>query len=203
MPSIRKATGLSAVNSSLYAMPTDSLVATRKIRNPILTNGDINDAFDSITYQKGGSVLNMFETYLGEEAFRDGIRLHMRRFEDGVATTEDFMKSLADGSGHPDVVSSFTSYIDQPGIPFLDVQLSCPSGSAGVMTVTQSRYAPLGSAIDTEASQWKSRSPRACTMRRAIMSFAKCCLRKRRRSRSMPAPTGSCRTRAVPVTGVS
>lgn len=146
---------LSAVNSSLYAMPTDSLVATRKIRNPILTNGDINDAFDSITYQKGGSVLNMFETYLGEEAFRDGIRLHMRRFEDGVATTEDFMKSLADGSGHPDVVSSFTSYIDQPGIPFLDVQLSCPSGSAGVMTVTQSRYAPLGSAIDVGASQWE------------------------------------------------
>ena len=146
---------LSGINSSLAAMPTDSLASTRQIRNPIKTNGDINDAFDSITYRKGGSVLNMFETYLGEEAFRDGIRLHMRRFEDGVATTEDFMQSLADGSGHPDVVSSFTSYIAQPGIPFLDVQLSCPAGTGGVLTVTQSRYAPLGSTVDTEASQWE------------------------------------------------
>jgi len=145
---------ISPINSSLTAMPTDSLASTRQIRNPINTTGDINDAFDSITYRKGGSVLNMFETYLGEEAFRDGIRLHMRRFEDGVATTADFMQSLADGSGHPDVVSSFTSYIAQPGIPFLDVQVSCADG-AGSLNITQSRYAPLGSAIDTEAAQWE------------------------------------------------
>ena len=145
---------ISPINSSLAAMPTDSLASTRQIRNPINTSGDINDAFDSITYRKGGSVLNMFETYLGEEAFRDGIRLHMQRFQDSVATTEDFMQSVADGSGHPDVVSSFTSFIAQPGIPFLDVQMSC-TDDKGEMTVTQSRYAPLGSAIDTQASQWE------------------------------------------------
>jgi alanyl aminopeptidase len=145
---------LAPIQSSLSAMPTDSLASTRQIRNPILTNGDINDAFDSITYRKGGSVLNMFETYLGEEAFRDGMRLHMRRFEDGVATAEDFMQSLADGSGQPDVVSSFTSFIAQPGIPFLDVQLSC-TGETGELAITQSRYAPLGSTIDTEAQTWE------------------------------------------------
>ena len=146
---------IAPITSSLTAMPTDSLASTRQVRNPIHSTGDINDAFDSITYRKGGSVLNMFETYLGEDAFRDGIRLHMRRFEDGVATTEDFMQSLADGSGHPDVVSSFTTFIAQPGIPFLDVQVSCASDTGGELTVTQSRYAPLGSSIDTAASQWE------------------------------------------------
>jgi aminopeptidase N len=145
---------LAPIQSSLTAMPTDSLASTRQIRNPIRTNGDINDAFDSITYRKGGSVLNMFETYLGEDAFRDGMRLHMRRFEDGVATAEDFMQSLADGSGQPEVVSSFTSFIAQPGIPFLDVQVSC-AGGTGELVITQSRYAPLGSAIDTEAQTWE------------------------------------------------
>lgn len=146
---------LGPINSSLTAMPTDSLMSTRQIRNPILTNGDIGDAFDSITYRKGGAVLNMFETYLGEETFRDGIRLHMRRFEDGVATTQDFMQSLADGSGQPDIVSSFTSFISQPGIPFLDVNVSCSAPTSGQMTITQSRYAPLGSKIDTEAQTWE------------------------------------------------
>ncbi|WP_321490820.1 M1 family metallopeptidase [uncultured Hyphomonas sp.] len=145
---------LAPIQSSLTAMPTDSLASTRQIRNPIRTNGDINDAFDSITYRKGGSVLNMFETYLGEDTFRDGIRLHMRRFEDGVATADDFMQSLADGSGQPDVVSSFTSFITQPGIPFLDVQVSC-TGQTGELAITQSRYAPLGSTIDTEAQTWE------------------------------------------------
>ncbi len=146
---------LGPVLSSLTAMPTDSLISTRQIRNPILTTGDIGDAFDSITYRKGGSVLNMFETYLGEDTFRDGIRLHMRRFEDGVATTQDFMQSLADGSGQPDIVSSFTSFISQPGIPYLDVNVSCSGATGGKMTVTQSRYAPLGSKIDTEAQTWE------------------------------------------------
>lgn len=143
------------ITSSLVAMPTDSLASARQIRNPVKTNGDIKDAFDSITYRKGGSVLNMFETYLGEDAFRNGIRLHMRRFEDGVATTEDFMQSIADGSGHPDVVPAFTSFINQPGIPFLDVRLSCPADAHGELTVTQSRYAPLGSTIDPDASEWQ------------------------------------------------
>ena len=146
---------LGPILSSLEAMPTDSLLSTRQVRNPILTTGDIGDAFDSITYRKGGSVLNMFETYLGEETFRDGIRLHMRRFEDGVATTEDFMQSLADGSGQPDVVSSFTSFISQPGIPFLDVDVTCPAATGGELKVTQSRYAPLGSRIDPEAQTWE------------------------------------------------
>ena len=146
---------LSPVMSSLYAMPADSLASARQIRNPIRTNGDINDAFDSITYRKGGGVLNMFETYLGEDAFREGIRLHMRRFEDDVATVDDFMQSIADGSGQPGIVPSFRSFIMQPGIPFLDVQLSCPSGTTGQLTVTQSRYAPLGSTIDAGASQWE------------------------------------------------
>ncbi|MEZ5999330.1 M1 family metallopeptidase [Hyphomonas sp.] len=146
---------LGPILSSLNAMPTDSLMSTRQIRNPILTTGDIGDAFDSITYRKGGAVLNMFETYLGEDTFRDGIRLHMRRFEDGVATTQDFMQSLADGSGQPDIVSSFTSFISQPGIPFLDVNVSCSAPTGAQMTITQSRYAPLGSKIDTEAQTWE------------------------------------------------
>ena len=146
---------LGPINSSLNAMPTDSLISTRQIRNPILTNGDIGDAFDSITYRKGGAVLNMFETYLGEDTFRDGIRLHMRRFEDGVATTQDFMQSLADGSGQPGVVSSFTSFISQPGIPLLDVTVSCSAPTGGEISVTQSRYAPLGSRIDTDAQTWE------------------------------------------------
>ncbi len=145
---------LAAQRAAIGAMDNDSLASARQIRSPIARNADILDAFDSITFRKGGGVLSMFENYLGEEAFRDGIRLHMRRFEDGVADVDDFMTSIADGSKTPDVVESFTSFIMQPGIPHLDVEFTCPAPDAGLIRVSQSRYAPVGSTIDPTAQTW-------------------------------------------------
>lgn len=145
---------LAAQRAAIGAMDNDSLASARQIRNPIDRNADILDAFDSITYRKGGGVLSMFENYLGEEAFRDGIRLHMRRFEDGVADVDDFMTSIADGSKTPDVVESFNSFIMQPGIPYLDVEFTCPAPDAGLIRVSQRRYARVGSTIDPTAQTW-------------------------------------------------
>lgn len=137
------------------AMASDGLANARQIRNPIERNADIRDAFDGITYRKGGHVLSMFESYLGEEAFREGIRLHMKRFEDDAANVDDFMKSVADGSGDTKVVESFKSFIFQPGIPYLQVETECEAPDAGLITVTQQRYAPLGSKIDAGGSVWQ------------------------------------------------
>lgn len=141
----------SPIQRGIGAMNADALASARQIRNPINANGDILSAFDGITYSKGGHVLSMFENYLGEEAFREGIRLHMTRFEDGVADVNDFMTSLADGSGNEAVVESFKSFIFQPGTPFLNVQMSCGEGRE-MLEVRQTRYAPLGSTIDGDAT---------------------------------------------------
>lgn len=58
---------LERISDTADAMKSDSLVSVRRIRQPILSNADIQTAFDGITYQKGAVVLNMFENYLGEE----------------------------------------------------------------------------------------------------------------------------------------
>jgi len=134
---------------SLAAMNVDSRIAARQIRQPIERNRDIISAFDAITYLKGGGVLSMFESYLGADGFRDGLRVHMRRFPYGVADVEDFMASLAQGSGRPDVVPAFRSFIEQPGVPLVDVSLDC-DGDAAVLSLNQSRYLPVGSAGDPD-----------------------------------------------------
>lgn len=130
------------------AMDQDSRISARRIRNPVERNDDIGGAFDGITYLKGGAVLGMFESWLGEEGFRAGIRVHMRRFPHAVADVNDFMASLAEGSGRPDVVPAFRSFIDQPGVPLVTAQLAC-SGAGAALKVTQSRYLPVGSRGDT------------------------------------------------------
>ncbi|WP_084395787.1 M1 family metallopeptidase [Henriciella aquimarina] len=144
-----------AQRAGISAMSEDSLRNARQVRNPIESNADINDAFDSITYRKGGHILSMFESYLGKEGFREGIRLHMKRYEDDAADVDDFMQSVADGSGDQAVVESFRSFIFQPGIPYLEVETECEAPDAGLVRITQHRYAPLGSEIDADGASWQ------------------------------------------------
>ncbi|MGB6231098.1 MAG: M1 family metallopeptidase [Litorimonas sp.] len=142
------------LKASLDAMNIDSLSTTRRVREPLTRSENVMDQFDGITYRKGGGVLDMFEAYLGEEAFQRGVRLHMERYADGVATADDFFQSIADGSGDPDVVDAMKSFVDQKGLPLVSVgKVICDETQTAVQ-LSQSRYAPLGSKIE-QGQSWQ------------------------------------------------
>lgn len=136
------------LNASLGAMNIDSLSTTRRVREPLDRSENVMDQFDGITYRKGGGVLDMFESYVGEENFQNGVRLHMERYADKVATGDDFFQSIADGSGNPDVVAAMKSFVDQKGLPLVSAKLMCEDDGTTAISLSQSRYAPLGSAIE-------------------------------------------------------
>jgi len=146
------------LNSALSAMNIDSLSTTRKVREPLARSENVMDQFDGITYLKGGGVLSMFESFVGEEAFQKGVRLHMDRYADDVATGDEFFQSIADGSGNPDVVSAMKSFVDQPGLPLVKAQIFSDqakgSGAFTGIVLGQSRYAPLGSQIQ-QGQSWE------------------------------------------------
>ncbi len=142
------------LKGALGAMSNDSLAAARQIREPIDSNEKISGAFDGITYQKGGGVLAMLERYVGEDRFQAGIQLHMDRNKDKTATAEDFIASVAEGSERAEIETAFKSYIEQPGVPLLSVNLNCADEKNPVLEVTQTRYAPLGSTIDPDEGEW-------------------------------------------------
>ncbi len=144
----------STLKGALGAMQNDSLAAAREIREPITNSDNITGAFDGITYQKGGGVLAMLERYIGEEGFQKGIRLHMERHADGNANADGFIASVAEGSGVGEVDAAFKSFIGQPGVPLVSIEVNCAEGQQPSIDVSQSRYAPLGSVIDPSASQW-------------------------------------------------
>jgi len=143
------------LKGALGAMSSDSLASARQIREPVDRNESIMDSFDGITYLKGGGVLAMLERYVGEDEFQAGVRLHMQRHADGTATAEDFIDSLAEGSGRAEIVPAFMSFIEQPGVPLISVQVNCDDAQNPLLEVSQTRYAPLGSAIESEASEWR------------------------------------------------
>lgn len=141
---------LELINGANYAMQSDSLVSVRKIRQPIAGNGDIETAFDGITYQKGAAVLNMFERYLGADTFRQGVRTYIKQHQFANATADDLVSALAKASGKDLRFSkAMQSFLDQAGVPLVETTLGMENGKA-VLHLKQQRYLPLGSAGETK-----------------------------------------------------
>ncbi|MEE4184147.1 MAG: M1 family aminopeptidase, partial [Gammaproteobacteria bacterium] len=132
--------------ASLRAMAADSLTRARQIREPVNNADDIISAFDAITYQKGAAVLQMFETYLGQDVFQRGLQRHMQRFAFGSATVDDLIDSLEQAAPPGTALRApFESFLYQPGVPYLDVTARCDA-SALRLELRQQRYLPVGSA---------------------------------------------------------
>ncbi|MBI1945654.1 MAG: ERAP1-like C-terminal domain-containing protein [Deltaproteobacteria bacterium] len=123
----------------------DSLVSARQIRQPVLSKGDIINAFDGITYTKGAAVIGMFERWLGTKAFQQGVRAYMAEHRFGNATAKDLLDALS-RNGRRDVATPFSTFLDQPGIPYVEAKLSCEGAPALELKV--SRFLPVGSTGD-------------------------------------------------------
>ncbi len=132
------------VDAATYAMGVDSKRAGRPIRQPITDNAQISSTFDAITYQKGGSVLSMVESYLGAEPFRLGVQRHLHRHAHGVATSDEFFAALSEAADRPTVVAAFRSFVDQPGVPLVTFERE---GGGRALDLSQDRYLPLGTSL--------------------------------------------------------
>lgn len=141
----------STLSNSLNVMRLDELPSARQIHNPVNNPDDIDNAFDDITYSKGAAVLAMFESYVGEEAFRKGIQAYLRKFSYRNASTQDFIGAIAQTAGHPEIVRSFREFIDQPHVPSMRTDLTC-TGGGGSAQVTESMYRPIG--IEMQERRW-------------------------------------------------
>jgi aminopeptidase N len=130
-----------ALAEGFEAMATDALVAGRPVRQPIATNAEIDGAFDSITYGKGGHVVAMIAAFMGDTKFRDGVRRYMAAHRYGNATSTDFFAAMAEVAGDPRILLAMRSFTDQQGVPLLSF-----TRRGSTFTVTQGRYAPYGAA---------------------------------------------------------
>lgn len=131
--------GAGALAEGFAAMNTDSLLAGRPIHQQIEKSAQVDAAFDSITYGKGGQVVAMIAAFLGDETFKTGVRRYMAAHRNGNATSADFFRAMAEAAHDPKILPAMQSFTDQQGVPLLTF-----TGSHGRYQVTQSRYARLG-----------------------------------------------------------
>jgi alanyl aminopeptidase len=141
---------LDRVTGAQGAMANDSLVSARKIRQPITGNGDIETAFDGITYQKGASVIGMFENYVGEKTFQKGMQAYIQQHKFGNAVASDLVSAIATAAGKgEDFKQAFNSFLDQSGVPYVQTSLEQKGGKT-VLKLSQSRFLRVGSTGDSQ-----------------------------------------------------
>jgi len=122
---------LELLAGKLGAMNADMLPSARPVRVPVATSDDILQSGGWSAYQKGGSVLSMLERWLGEGPFRDGLRAYVKAHEHGTVTSDDLLDALGRATGQ-DVARVAKSFLDQPGVPVVDVAVSCEGGKGRV-----------------------------------------------------------------------
>ncbi|HYT96566.1 MAG TPA: M1 family metallopeptidase [Casimicrobiaceae bacterium] len=144
--------GAARIQERAQAIDADALISARRIREPVNSRSDIFNAFDYITYQKGATVIGMFEGWIGEEKFRRGVRAYLESRLDGSATADDFLQALTRASRMP-VTPAFNTFLNQNGVPQIDVTLHCAPTRAWI-DLRQHRLALLGTK-DINAQQWQ------------------------------------------------
>jgi alanyl aminopeptidase len=147
---------LSLLRNAEGAMNVDALVNARAIRQPIRSTHDILGAFDSITYSKGAGVLSMFERWAGPEVWQHGVHAYLEAHRFGNGTADDFLDAENAATGK-DVKTAFHTFLDQPGVPFVEASLVCSAAGKAKPHVhlAQSRYLPLGSTGDAHQT-WQT-----------------------------------------------
>jgi aminopeptidase N len=131
-------TWLNGAGFKQAAMSEDARRTTHPIQQPIASETAAMAAFDSITYAKGQALIRMVENYLGEDAFRAGMRAYMKQHAYGSTTTADLWGALQAASGKP-VAAIAAAYTEQGGIPLVVVHTTC-ADDAQRITLRQERF---------------------------------------------------------------
>ena len=137
------------VKSAQRVMGLDSLLTTRAMRQPVRSMDSLLQSADALAYSKGSAVLHMVEGWIGEEAFRAGVLAYLKAHADANATADDLWNALSKAS-KMDVKSTLSSFLDQPGVPLVSVEL-LPGGRA---KLKQSRFLNAG-ATARQAQLWR------------------------------------------------
>jgi aminopeptidase N len=120
------------------AMFQDAQENTHPIQQPINAEEEALAAFDDITYWKGQYFIRMLEGFLGDDAFRDGIRVYLKENQFSNANATNLWNALEKSSGRS-VTKLASTWIEQAGFPLVKVTAECLNKNR-VVTLEQSRF---------------------------------------------------------------
>lgn len=127
------------------ALRIDGLKSTHPIEMPVNHPDEIDELFDAISYNKGGSVLDMIHQFIGFEVFRQGISIYLKKHGLGNTETGDLWDALEEschinGLDVP-VRKIMDAWVFTPGHPVVSVE---QGDKPGTIKVSQQQFRFLG-----------------------------------------------------------
>jgi len=121
-----------AIKPAAYAI--DSTQGTTPIYQDIPNLKDAKSAYGAIVYSKAPGVIKQLAFVVGEDQFRDGLRLYLKEHAYANAEWNDLVKALERTSKKP-LGPWADAWIRRRGMPQVDVTWSC--GTKGDLTTTR------------------------------------------------------------------
>jgi len=104
------------------ALQADSARSSHPISVKVQRPEEIDDIFDTISYQKGAVILRMLMNFLGEEKFLNGIKRYIQTFKYGNADAEELWDAIGEANGNIDVKGLMKVWTDQKGFPIVNIR---------------------------------------------------------------------------------
>ncbi|QEU60865.1 hypothetical protein KDRO_D05600 [Kluyveromyces lactis] len=137
------------LQSHEVALELDSLKESHPIKVAVRNAKDIDQVFDSISYLKGCSILEMVSGYLGQELFLKGVALYLKRNKFSNATMEDLFNCIGEVAG-VEVLERCKNWILTIGYPLVTV-----TESENGLSLTQNRFLSTGICKpDEDVTKW-------------------------------------------------
>ena len=111
---------------------------------------EINTLFDpAIVYAKGSRLMHMLRRWLGDDAFRKGLKIYFEKHQYGNTIGRDLWDALGQASGR-DVAAFMDSWLEQPGYPVV-------SASVENLSLIHISKRPFRSRLRTLFIMWRER----------------------------------------------
>ncbi|HEV7552736.1 MAG TPA: M1 family aminopeptidase [Candidatus Angelobacter sp.] len=121
-----------AIKPAAYAI--DSTQGTTPIYQDIPNLKDAKSAYGAIVYSKAPGVIKQLAFVVGDDQFRDGLRLYLKEHAYANAEWNDLVRALERTSKKP-LGPWADAWIKRRGMPQVDVEWSC--GAKGDLTMTR------------------------------------------------------------------
>jgi aminopeptidase N len=121
------------------AIADDASIGKRHALFNVSANPKTEALYDTITYQKGGTVLHMLHETIGDAAFWKAVNNYLNQHKFDNVETPDLQKAMEEASGQ-DLKWFFDQWVYGAGVPKLDVKQSYSPGSRTLkITVNQTQ----------------------------------------------------------------
>ncbi|KAK2584087.1 hypothetical protein KPH14_006530 [Odynerus spinipes] len=134
------------------ALDLDALASSHPISVTVNDPREIEAIFDTISYSKGASILNMLEGFLCEDVLKRGLNDYLNIHAYGNADTKDLWAVFTKHANRTfDVKAIMDTWTQQMGFPLITI-----TRDGNTITASQKRFLVLPSENETEALNQKS-----------------------------------------------